>query len=189
MRRRLRPDPTPEEYAAIYDHPYDHTQWESHLVRVQETIHKLRLSIGPRESREVTSAADLSCGDGVILDGIADMVRTRTYGDFVARPGLNIVGPIEETIEKLEPVDLFVCTETIEHIIDPDALLAKIREKTTYLFLTTPLGEVPGWDNPEHLWEWDHIGVDELLVAAGFKYTTFGNIVTDHYTYQVWVGR
>lgn len=189
MRRRLRPTPSADELAKLYARSYDHTNWEEHVDRIQWSIQWLHMSIGVGlPSQEVQTVADLSCGDGAILDSLKGHVRTRIYGDIAENERNDFTGPIEDTVLRVPPVDLFVCTETIEHVDDPDALLRAIRAKTTYLFLTTPHTE-NGHDNPEHLWEWDRDGIGEMLVDAGFQNSVSRIHEAAYYDYQMWICR
>lgn len=186
MIRRLREYPTPEELRTMYSRTYNHKTWDDHKIRVEQTIRWLHSCVGSGlSSQEIFIAADLSCGDGTILDSLTPYVPTRIYGDFVAHPRNDVTGPIEETIDRIPPVDLFICTETIEHVQLPSVLLQAIRAKTRYLFLTTPNTENGGLANPEHIWEWDTDGMREMLNLAGFT-GDVELIPTDYYTYQLW---
>jgi hypothetical protein len=107
--------------------------------------------------------ADLSCGDAAIALGVTP---EPILGDIA--PGYRFHGPIDQTIDSLQPVQLFICCETLEHLDDPDLVLRKIREKTETLVLSTPDGETTD-HNPEHYWGWDAQGVEEMVRAAGFE--------------------
>lgn len=116
----------------------------------------------------LTSVADLSAGDAEILR----RVNADDYyvGDFA--PGYEFTGPIEETIDQIPHVDLFVFSETIEHINDPWGTVKKIRSKADHLVLSTPWGAFDD-PNPEHLWAWDEEGIQSILQDAGWKADTF----------------
>lgn len=163
-RIRLRPAHSPGRLAEMYAAPHDHRRWHDHHLRVDATIALAKWLIG-----DATHAvADLSCGNGAILRAIPATVRV--FGDFA--PGYEHTGPIEDTIRQIPGVDLFVCSETIEHLDDPDKVLKLIRQKTNALVLSTP---VDAWDdgNEQHYWAWSREGVEEMLTAAGFKAATF----------------
>jgi hypothetical protein len=157
-RLRLRAAHDEHELARIYAVPHDHTGWADHVVRVAVTA-----QFAHQLSGRVARAADLSCGDGAILKALE--VGERYLGDYA--PGHDLVGPIEDTIEQIPAVDLFVCTETLEHLDDPDAVLAAIRRKARRLVVSTP---VDAWQdtNLEHYWAWSRAGVEAMLVGAGF---------------------
>ena len=167
MRKRLRPAHTPAQLAEIYATPHDHTQWADHVARVDATIAIARaLADGPLER-----GADLSCGSAAVLNALA--IAERHLGDFA--PGYQYTGPIEETIEQIPDVDLFVCTETLEHLDDPDVVLKQVRAKTRLLVLSTP---VDAWDddNLEHYFAWSQSDVEEMLTAAGFTVAGYAEL-------------
>lgn len=183
MIRQLRPFYSAEELPGIYDHVYDHTLWEDHKIRVATTIHIgrwLRDHIGAQ------NAADLSCGDGAILRGLD--ISESVYGDLVPATHLNKAGPILETLEEISPVDLFVLSETLEHVEGPRTLLSEIRKKASALVLSTPEGE-EGTENPEHYWGWDRHDIRGMLKSVGWEpvvCTILNTTVPSGYTYQIW---
>lgn len=163
MRVRLRPAPDKAELDRLYAVPHDHTRWDDHLIRVNVTT-VLARSVLPLGG----VVADLSCGDAAIARHLEASHRARLIlGDYA--PGYDLQGPIEETLERVGAgeADLWVCSETIEHLDDPDAVLGQIRKRTDRLLLSTPEGETDN-ANPEHLWGWDAQEVERMLEAAGF---------------------
>jgi hypothetical protein len=156
VRVRLRPAYSPEELAELYAVPHDHTRWQDHLLRVDMTVQVTRFMYkGGR-------VADLSCGSAAIpLAVTPDPI----LGDIA--PGYQYHGPIEQTIDSLQNVQLFICCETLEHLDDPDMVLRKIRAKTDTLVLSTPLGEFTD-HNPEHYWGWDGMSLQWMVQDAGF---------------------
>lgn len=172
----------------MYAKSYDHTKWDEHKVRIKRSTDIIfdRLSAAFVQD-SIQSAADLSCGDGALLKSLPASIK-KLYGDMVPRNGLQFVGEIEHTIHAIPPVDLFLLTESIEHLREPQQVLNHIRDVTQWLFLTTPTGEIPGTNNPEHIWEWDVEGMGEMLEKAGFR-GTCDIIECEHYTYQAWTVR
>ncbi len=172
-RVRLRAAYPPEALSGIYPAPHDHAGWPDHVHRVRETITAGRELISRLLLPEEITVADLSCGDSVITDEIARCAGrqnrhstvTVIRGDYA--PGHAIRGMIEDTVSTVTSADIFICCETIEHLDDPDDVLAKIRQRAGALLLSTPLAE---WHdgNPEHYWGWDHDGVREMLAGAGW---------------------
>jgi hypothetical protein len=185
MRKRLRPMPTDDELARLYATPHDHRRWQDHLFRVDITSAIAGLLMAPNGT-----VADLSCGNAVIAKWLHETRDARTIlGDFA--PGYEHTGPIEQTIGEIGQVDLFICSETIEHLDDPDAVLAKIRQKTDRLVLSTPDGETND-ANPEHVWGWDAEVVEKMLCDAGFTpeiHTTVDTRPIGGYCYQIWACR
>lgn len=128
----------------------------------------------------IESAADLSCGNGSIL--AAMLAERKLYGDLAQ--GWEFTGPIEATIEQIEPVDMFICTETIEHLDDPDTVLKAIGGKARMLLLSTPIN---AWDdgNLEHYWAFDREAVEAMAVAAGYTLATFRELHPS-YHWGIW---
>jgi hypothetical protein len=163
-RQRLRPAYTEDQLAALYRTPHDHRKWFDHFLRVDVTIAVARWMV----AGGVHSAADLSCGNGAILQAVP--VEVKHFGDLA--PGYEYEGPIEKTIKDLPQVDLFVCSETLEHVDAPELVLGQIRERARILVLSTP---VDAWDdtNPEHYWAWSRDDVEAMLKAAGWRQHVF----------------
>lgn len=180
--RQLRPFHTPEELAKIYDHPYDHTVWADHVQRIEKTIQTLDFFARKMGSKTV---ADLSCGDGAIVRGSQHPWENIILSDLVGG------GPIELTLPLLEHVDMYVCSETLEHVEDPKWLLAEARDHATAMVLSTPYAK---WDdtNPEHYWAWDDYDLADMLMDAGWTsrhVDLFTPTVSMYYTFQIWVCR
>lgn len=184
MRVRLREMPSPGELATMYATPHDHTQWVDHRIRVDFTTDLASYMVS-----EGQTVADLSCGDAAI----ARRLVTRCQADAILgdlAPGYDLCGPIEQTIQQIPAVDLFICSETLEHLDDPDKVLGLIRGKTNRLILSTPEGETDGSRNKEHVWGWDADTVEQMLRNAGFDPKT--KVLLDlryaggEYCFQIW---
>lgn len=178
-RTRLRPAYTTEQLAEVYRTPHDHTRWADHHLRVDVTIEVARWMC---RQHGLQTVSDLSCGDAAIANALTE---TAVLGDYA--PGYTYQGPIERTIDEIPPVDLFICSETIEHLDDPDMVLRKIRAKARCLVLSTPEGET-GDSNPEHYWGWTSPDVEEMLRAAGFTPVVHNvlGLRETVYDYQIW---
>lgn len=184
-RRRLRPAHSPDDMARIYARPHDHTDWDDHRLRVGVTIEACRWFT---RQGDVRTVADLSCGDAAI--GRALDVERLILGDYA--PGYEHTGPIETTIEQIEPVDLFICSETLEHLDGPDTVLKQIRARTNYLVLSTPVDRFDD-ANVEHYWAWDRRAVDAMLTDAGFTTDIYCAVDTRpaglYYKFGIWAVR
>jgi hypothetical protein len=179
MRTRLRPVYTDDELQGIYSKPHKHTQFQDHILRVKKSIELLK------EYSSYNSIADLSAGDATIINSLD--AKEKHYGDYA--PGYELTGHIDDTIKNIPNVDLFICSETLEHLDDPDITLQAIRAKTKYLFISTPKGEDNN-NNVEHYWGWDDQGVKEMLVNAGFDPVVYFLLELKkeyYYDYQMWI--
>lgn len=175
-----------------YPSGYQHTVWPDHVERVAASVQFI--STWVRESGQVIgSIADLSCGDGTIPRELS--VRTGAdrlvLGDINRQEGLRIVGPLPDTLEELTPpVDLYVCSETIEHMDDPDFLLQQLRLKSKFLFVSTPVSEPLHYGNTEHYWSWDTDDIGQMLADADWSpvdHQVFVPVSNQTYTFQFWM--
>lgn len=186
MRTRLRPAYDDFELHCLYALAAGRPPWHGHAQRIAHTV-----DIG-REMWRGGRVADLSCGDGMITTAMGVPDELLTLGDITSipaalRPGIKKWwGSIEETIDLIDPVELFICSETLEHIDDPDALLVKIRGKCEQLLLSTPCNEPINTDNAEHYWSWHDYDVSLMLGAAGYHDRTVELLTIDGFTFQIW---
>lgn len=173
LREPARPAWTPEQLREIYVGPHDHRVlgW-SHDARVTTCIVVGKFLLdGTRPER----VADLSCGNGVIANAFD--AHMTILGDFA--PGFTVMGPIEDTIHVLDgtTVDLFVCAETLEHLVDPDPVLREIRDRARLLVCSVPLYEKAEDElNGEHLWVFDREGAEQMLRDAGWEPEIFAEV-------------
>jgi hypothetical protein len=186
MRMRLRPMPTADELARLYATPHNHTRWADHLFRV-DVSSAMAHHMVPMGG----TVADLSCGDATIARRLEQTHNAKLIlGDFA--PGYEHTGPIEQTLYDIDRVDLFILSETLEHLDDPDAVLYRLRAKTDRLLLSTPDGEMND-QNPEHVWGWDSEAVGLMLHDAGFTVDIHTTVDTRPsgcvYSYQIWACR
>ncbi|MGW3346794.1 hypothetical protein ACWDA3_26075 [Nonomuraea rubra] len=181
-RQRLRPAHTPAQLAHLYRQPHDHTRWADHRLRVAVTV---ELAAWTAQEHRVRVTADLSCGDGTILRSVP--AAQRYFGDIA--PGYEFHGPIEQTIDEIPHVDLYICAETLEHLDDPDDVLARIRSKAGRMVLSTPI-DAWGDNNPEHYWAWSRSDVEEMLAAAGWEIDVYTELDVRPkglmYAYGIW---
>jgi len=188
-RTRLRPAHDPAVLALLYAVPHRHDRWPDHVARVQATVSLGRELIADTGPPEVI--ADLSCGDAAITRALAadaDVTPRVILGDIA--PGYEFCGPVEKTLLMVRDVDLFICTETIEHLDDPDGVLAAIRYRARALLLSTPLAEA-GASNPQHYWAWDNHDVSSMLRSAGWAPVLYRKTHWEDgngyvWAYQIW---
>jgi hypothetical protein len=138
----------------------------------------------------VSSIADMSCGDGRIPRSLASFSGIEPIlGDYAG--GYAYQGTLQETVPQLSTVDLYVCTNTIEHLEDPDGDLTLIREHCNQLLLACPIDEHDA--GGEHVWMFTKDGVDEMLLKTGFERMAYCeldmNPVWEHLKFGMWACR
>lgn len=203
-RRRLR-DARPEGEGAFYSSRYPtgycHDVWPDHVERVKASVDLIR-----RYSGSIHTAADLSAGDAAILRGLPSLDRVwvgdlngvdqfqRGWNGSTTEVTALPPGALPTSLDQLpQQVDLFVCSETLEHLDDPDALLARLPLYARYLFLSTPVAE-EGNGNEEHYWSWNQADVHHMLQDAGWSamecqilHPLSTRSLPGAYTYQLWM--
>jgi hypothetical protein len=188
MRRaRLRGNPTADELATLYASPHDARLYGyGHELRVQSTIALGKTTCGPEPGRVI----DLSCGNAVIPRAIGGHFGCPVVlGDFAG--GYQFHGPIEESIREVaewrkgDAIGLFILSETIEHLEEPDEVLMQIGSVADQLIVSTPIDE-RGAGTPEHIWSWDIEYVKALLHETGWTTTdTVELYLGEGYDYQI----
>jgi hypothetical protein len=180
MRARLRPLP---DLDGTYPTLHDHRLYGSgHDIRARITV-----ALGGWVLADLGggAVADLSAGSGSIATQIAPGA---VLGDYA--PGHPIRGPISQTIHMLEPVALLVCTETLEHLDDPDGLLRAARGKARRMLVSLPETFDGAADtNAEHVWQFDRTGGEAMFRDAGWL--TMVHVTVEPpdgpYRYHLWV--
>lgn len=121
---------------------------------------------------EVNTVADLSAAGTRITPEIADHYGANAIlGDYGEVYGYQpqYTGPFEKTLPAMGYVDLYVLSETLEHLEDPDEALRMIRPYCKYILVTTPIWEEPEQPSHGHLWTWRREDVEEMLEQAHFN--------------------
>jgi hypothetical protein len=179
-------------YMQTYPSGYHHTVWPDHIERVAASVQFINTWV-TEGGLIVDSIADLSSGDGTIPRELLVLTGAKrlVLGDINRQEGLHIVGPLPDTLEALTPgVDLYVCSETIEHMDDPDFLLQQLRLKSRYLFISTPVSEPLHYGNTEHYWSWSVEDVGQMLIEADWTpvdHLVFTPESNQTYTFQFWM--
>lgn len=210
-RTRLR-EKRPDEaafYADRYPVGYLHYRWSDHVERIAATA---SFAAPWLDYYNITSVADPSAGDGALVRALATTEPriSRAYvGDLNPGPELaqgwnsvtpyvwvNLQGsPLDEGLDALDrnregvPVDLLVCSETLEHLDDPDAFLVRAKMSARSILVTTPENETAR-DNEEHYWGWDSEAVSVMLHEAGWRtvdHSIFKPLTAETYTFQFWM--
>lgn len=182
---RLRPAHSVEDLHRIYAVPHDHNRFgHGHHLRVEATKVMARWL---RDATKSISVADMSCGNGEIALALGFQPRNTLLGDFA--PGHAHTGPLEDTLPEIGEVDIYICSETLEHLDDPDRALFLMRDAAEHLVLSTPINAW-GDTNKEHYWAWDRSGVEGMLSAAGWEPIMFmsvdSTVLGESYEYGIW---
>jgi hypothetical protein len=183
MIKQLRGFHSPEYLSQMYAKPHNHFIFgRGHHIRVELTKVLYKEMCGRVNAK---TGADLSCGNAEIIKSFP--LDTTHLGDFAE--GYHFKGPLHQTLEEIPQVDIYVCSETLEHVEKPLETLTQIRGRSKSLVLTTP---IENWNDTldEHYWSWDREGVEELIIKAGWKIVNFvvfdSTVFGEPYKYGMW---
>lgn len=169
-------------------------KWPDHRLRTLATGAVIRWV-------EPSSALDPACGDGSILAEVlhhrpgmsvmvSDISQKNVEHAVSILPGsVGWVLPIEQAITN--DADVVVLTEILEHLEDPDAILRLARQHHNALVASSPVMRPGQHDrNPEHLWQFDREGYEEMLRRAGWETTQYTFLeFRSEYDFGIWACR
>lgn len=126
------------DHALYYENPFSITSWvEKNRLK---TITNLIASHMKKYKLENPSILEVGCGDGYVLKEINNKIKTTNLiGVDVnqkwldsAKSRLNekvklIYGFAEELPFESNSIDIIVCTEVLEHVIDPEIVLQELK--------------------------------------------------------------
>lgn len=174
MRQRVRPVYSPEELQRLYERPREEAAaYVSHPMLANcpdpAACDYVTIAMGLSFGR-IDSIADMSCGSGDIPRKIAEASHIEPLlGDFA--PGWEYTGPITETVPQLPVVDLFVLSQTLEHLDDPDSDLKLIRAHCRNLLIASPIDETDVVE--DHYWSWGKADIEQMTGEAGFAVSAY----------------
>lgn len=136
----------------------DHINQGDHRPRLLQVADEvLELS----KLSEIKTIGDFGCGNGGLIDYLSDKVDQGVYGydlqpsnvEFAKSKGRNV--SLKNFIEEeVKYPDLLICTETLEHLVDPHGFLKAASKKSNYIVASTPGYETESFHAPFHLWVW-----------------------------------
>jgi 2-polyprenyl-3-methyl-5-hydroxy-6-metoxy-1,4-benzoquinol methylase len=161
---------TPEWYATRERAPH-----------LEQTGHRARLDLAAEFVRDahrrygLCTLSDMGAGDGGLLS-ILDCPGLSAWG-YDLEPA-NIVGSMDRGVRvTLTDVlnddivwgDIVVCTETLEHLVDPHGFVRTASENARVIIASSPDGETEENHYEFHLWGFDKAGYRELIEQGGFE--------------------
>lgn len=173
----------------------DNDAWPDHRVRALVTG-AIVASLRPG------TVMDPACGDASIVRYandlshiakayLADISRSNIENLSLAIENSVRLADIETAIRDFPRVDVVILTEILEHLEDPNSVLAHAHVKGHALVASSPEmrpGQVD--HNPEHLWMFDRDGYRQMLTESGWEVTNYVHLsFMSEYDFGVWVCR
>jgi hypothetical protein len=128
----------------------------------------------------VRSVVDLGCGDGGLLSVLQPLSFERDvpmWGYDLQRTNVN-PAVLERNVDvrygdvvagEVEWGDLAVCTEFLEHLVDPVEFVRKVARNTQYMVASSPRTETGNSHYEFHCWAWDEPGYEAMAERGGFE--------------------
>lgn len=129
----------------------------------------------------LSTVVDLGAGDGGLLSLLGPRLTAWGYDlmpenlDAAKKRGADVrYGDVVNG--DIEWAEIAVCTEMLEHLLDPHAFVRTIAQQSRVLVCSSPWMERAGFHYEYHTWAWDLIGYAELIKQAGFKIQRHGQV-------------
>lgn len=179
---------TPAWYADRERAP--HLEQDLHRGRLEEAAAQV---VQAAKAYVLTTAVDLGAGDGGLLSLLPnDVIRSCWGYDLqqtnvdAARKNRHVAVNLGDVVtgigwyqpyrpagaNRRSPIEwgeIAVCTEMLEHLIDPHAFVQTVYDNARVIVASSPYTERPGSAYAYHTWAWDPEGYKALMEQAGFR--------------------
>lgn len=174
------------------EHRIDSSNYYQHSVYT-EAVRRARERFG-----KDFSVIDVGCGSGNKLVSLVAPFTKNTTGvdqEFIIEKArslhpdmtwfVNDLSDPATSLHEGSKYDLVICSDVIEHLVDPDVLLSKIKDvmhSRSLLVLSTPERDIlRGKDSimtphPEHIREWNTAELRDYLQSEGFVVEEMANL-------------
>lgn len=159
----------PEWYAGREHVP--HLEQDGHRDRLMATA---SLVARIAWSHDLRTVVDLGAGDGGLLSLLGPAVKAWGYDltpsniDAAKERGVDVrLGDV--VAGDIEWGQIAVCTEMLEHLVDPHGFVRAIAQHSQALVCSSPWLERPGSAYEFHTWCWDLDGYRSMIETNGWK--------------------
>jgi 2-polyprenyl-3-methyl-5-hydroxy-6-metoxy-1,4-benzoquinol methylase len=151
-----------------------------HRFRLLKTLEHLKLIVDPNDT-----VCDFGCGNGGLIREIEKEIPNQIWGydlmpnniaDAVSKGSNNIklCDFVVDPNKEVKYPDIAICTEVLEHLIDPDGFLIRLRENNVKAIIaSSPNYETPIYHAPGHLWVFNGDTYKEMFDNAGWEVKLF----------------
>lgn len=168
----------------------DHINQEGHRPRLMQ-VQDLLLQI-LEQSPELT-ICDFGCGNAGLIREIQSKVNNVIWGYDLQPSNIEDAhkkGNVNNVFYKdfiqdsdIKYPDIAICTEVLEHLVDPDAFLVKLLENgVKYVIASSPDYETPSYHAPFHLWVFNGNSYMDMFIDSGWDVILHHK---DHFQYIV----
>lgn len=152
----------------------DHINQEEHRPRLMQVLAYLHSILQPN-----MTICDFGCGNGGLIREIQkefpnkiwgyDLQPTNIQDAFEKGTGKHNIFYKDFINEECAFPDIAICTEVLEHLVDPDAFLVKLKDNgVKYIIASSPDYETESYHAPFHLWVFTGDSYKEMFYNAGW---------------------
>lgn len=156
----------------------DHINQAGHRPRLMQVKHYLSQILS--NNLELKTVCDWGCGNGGLIREIeAEIANVNIWGydlcpanvvDAESRGSKNIIYTDFINDNNVQYSDIAICTEVLEHLVDPDAFIKKLLDNNTkYIIASSPDYETPSYHAPFHLWVFNGNSYAEMFTNVGWN--------------------
>lgn len=145
---------------------------------LEEAAHEGRLMLAERMAIDAGGpVVDLGAGDGGLLSRLKargvvgwgyDLQPTNVAGAKERGVGVQLLDVVAHP-DAVHWAHTVVCTEMLEHLVDPHGFLEIIAGHAHNLIVSSPAFETVESHYDFHLWCWDIYGYADMIRTAGFE--------------------
>lgn len=149
----------------------DHIHQSDHRPRLLEARRALLEILTPEDT-----VCDFGCGNGGLLRELE--IPNETWGydlqpsnvsDAISKGSKN-VSYHDFINEDCRYPSIAICTEVLEHLVDPDAFIKKLKDNgVRAIIASSPAYETPEFHAPFHLWVFQGTSYADMFTDAGWE--------------------
>jgi hypothetical protein len=160
---------------------YTRPEWyanREHAPHLEQAGHRDRLMataslVAWAATGGLRTVVDLGAGDGGLLSLLGPALTGWGYDlqptNLQAAKDRGVDVRYGDVVDgDVEWGQIAVCTEMLEHLVDPHAFVRRIAAHAQILVCSSPWGERPGAAYEFHTWAWDLAGYRTLVERSGF---------------------
>lgn len=176
-----------EDDPPVWADPATTVAWHAdreHAPHIDQGIHQPRMYAAARmvlaHGGVADKVVDLGAGDGGMLQWIKQQGWQGPLWGYDLQPS-NIHAAEARGVHVLlrdvvnsddwvsDPGSIFICTEFLEHLVDPHGFVRRLYARLPSLFVaSSPVNESDASHYAHHTWAWDREGYDILMEQGGF---------------------
>jgi hypothetical protein len=156
----------------------DHINQDNHRPRLMQVLDYI-VELASGDSN--LNICDFGCGNGGLIREIENKLPNKIWGydllpanvdDAHSKGNTRNISYKDFVTDEvgLEYPDIAICTEVLEHLVDPDTFLKKLLNNNVQCIVaSSPDYETPNYHAPFHLWVFNGDSYKEMFEQAGWK--------------------